>query len=1024
MKKSRIQKGIRLILLSVFMTGVFFAFPKKALADTYNVWVGEDQFSDSQKTIYDKNGTGTATYDPEKKTLTFQNFKGVKAPYISGKKTYMVYADTDSLTILGDATLADKNIDYGIYLKSSDNCEIDKTAAMSIEAKTIAISTTKALNISGNLTSFSRLSGDTIVRESGVLQLGSEERANYSDYVSNLTVEGKAKVYGTLKISYTSGLKVYGELDVSDGIEGADGRITVDGGKLTVESSAKRALLCNTFTVVGNSTVQITTTDYTGADAYAVITSNFTCKGGSTQIDSSCGGIKVSTQMEMQEGTLTVKGDTTTLESGTGCIGICASRFSQTGGTLSVSAHEGLICQGDILELNGGTFAADCTQYAVFCKYKDHFKKAVDMEIEVPENGIVKDDGDSCWIAKEDGTVATKVELKGPQYFDLWIGGTQISSKNMDNIENILGGGTATFDPLSQALRFDGNVTGISGAYTLSSGDDVLIYVGGLIDTLTIEGDFKISSATTPYAVYFSDSRRNRTLIINGNVDMKGSKRAVCNEHGKCVINGSAVMSGADYGLHTGTLEMGENGSLVAEATAEEGRGVYIEELLTLTKGSIKATALGAKGIGFQAESGIRQEGGSLEAVAKGQQGRGLIVSGEENLTLTGGVLKATGDAQGAIGCKISGEASLNLEGGQMQVDLTNDEIQDTFAMACTKPVTIKSGSLTVDSLSCGMTAAGIQQSDGKVSVSAKGSVGVDLSGDGLTMQGGEFSASSAGYGIQAMKLYHRGGKLDVSGERAAVYLLGKDGLSYDPDLISMEKPTGGYFDAERHSVWSDEGGIATTLKLVPIVKPAEEPEEPKPEDPTIIDKPETPTPGGGSSGGSSPGEAADKTQTGKTGTGTGTSDAAEKVDSSWVLDPQGQVYYRILSTKKKTAAFVKPKNAQKKKITIPAKVTLNGKKYKVVQIDAGAFKNNEKLTQITIGKNVKKIGKEAFCDCKKLKTIIVKTTSLKKKNVGKNAFKGIHTNAKAKVPKKKKSAYGKIFKAKGMNGKKQKIVS
>ena len=94
-----------------------------------------------------------------------------------------------------------------------------------------------------------------------------------------------------------------------------------------------------------------------------------------------------------------------------------------------------------------------------------------------------------------------------------------------------------------------------------------------------------------------------------------------------------------------------------------------------------------------------------------------------------------------------------------------------------------------------------------------------------------------------------------------------------------------------------------------------------------------------------------------------------------------------------------------------------------ITEIKAGAFKNCKALKKITIPSTVKKIGKEAFYGCKKLKNVTIKTTKLTKKTVGKNAFKGVHSKDKVKVPKKKLKAYKKILKARGIKGKKQKIT-
>ena len=101
----------------------------------------------------------------------------------------------------------------------------------------------------------------------------------------------------------------------------------------------------------------------------------------------------------------------------------------------------------------------------------------------------------------------------------------------------------------------------------------------------------------------------------------------------------------------------------------------------------------------------------------------------------------------------------------------------------------------------------------------------------------------------------------------------------------------------------------------------------------------------------------------------------------------------------------------------------MKNKVFKVTEIASGAFKNSKKLKSVTIGTNVEKIGGKAFYKCKKLKKVKVKTKLLTKKSVGSGAFKGIHPNAKVKVPKKKLKDYQKIFKARGVKEKTQTIT-
>lgn len=126
---------------------------------------------------------------------------------------------------------------------------------------------------------------------------------------------------------------------------------------------------------------------------------------------------------------------------------------------------------------------------------------------------------------------------------------------------------------------------------------------------------------------------------------------------------------------------------------------------------------------------------------------------------------------------------------------------------------------------------------------------------------------------------------------------------------------------------------------------------------------------------------------------------------------------YKVTGVKVKnpTVTYVKPKK-NVKKVSIPATITVKGIKYQVTAVSKDAFKNNKKVTQVTIDKNVKNIGKNAFYGCKNLKKVIIKTTKLTKKTVGKNAFKGIHKKATIKVPKKKLDAYKKILKNAGIS--------
>ncbi len=122
------------------------------------------------------------------------------------------------------------------------------------------------------------------------------------------------------------------------------------------------------------------------------------------------------------------------------------------------------------------------------------------------------------------------------------------------------------------------------------------------------------------------------------------------------------------------------------------------------------------------------------------------------------------------------------------------------------------------------------------------------------------------------------------------------------------------------------------------------------------------------------------------------------------------------LSGNKKYAVFVEAENKNAKSLVIKDTVKIGKKTYKVTEIAEGACKGMGKLAKLTIGKNVKTIGAEAFSGCKKAKTITILGTALKK--VGKNAFGGGYKKVTVLCPKKKIKTYRKLLLAAGLSKK------
>ena len=152
---------------------------------------------------------------------------------------------------------------------------------------------------------------------------------------------------------------------------------------------------------------------------------------------------------------------------------------------------------------------------------------------------------------------------------------------------------------------------------------------------------------------------------------------------------------------------------------------------------------------------------------------------------------------------------------------------------------------------------------------------------------------------------------------------------------------------------------------------------------------------------------------------------------------------YKVTGSDQKnpTVEYVKPKSNAKGNVKIPASVRYDGVTYKVTSVADKAFRNNKKVTNITVGTNVKsigrsafekctklkmvtvgknvtKIGKNAFGGCKNLKTLTIKSAKLTKKGLASGSFKRITKKTVVKVPKGKVKAYKKLLQSKGLDKK------
>lgn len=97
-----------------------------------------------------------------------------------------------------------------------------------------------------------------------------------------------------------------------------------------------------------------------------------------------------------------------------------------------------------------------------------------------------------------------------------------------------------------------------------------------------------------------------------------------------------------------------------------------------------------------------------------------------------------------------------------------------------------------------------------------------------------------------------------------------------------------------------------------------------------------------------------------------------------------GNAVYTVKSATEVELTKLKKKS---KKVVVPEQIDYDEAAFYVTSIASKAFCKDTKLQKVEIGKNVKKIGKQAFSGCKNIKQVSIKTTVLS--GIGEKAFQG-----------------------------------
>ena len=196
------------------------------------------------------------------------------------------------------------------------------------------------------------------------------------------------------------------------------------------------------------------------------------------------------------------------------------------------------------------------------------------LGITEPVGAVIKksDSSSNNFVYDADGeTVATRVVIGNKEHlkYNLWLGGTQVTYKNRNDI---LGdGGKAKFDPESKTLTLNEPV--ISGVYERSGEtngepwtNSYKIYSYGI--PLAVKGSYHMNEAESDCAIYGDHS----DLTLNGDFTVCGNAAGIYGNNSPITLYGTATANGGKYGIYGDHSDITINGGLTAFG---EVSGIY-----------------------------------------------------------------------------------------------------------------------------------------------------------------------------------------------------------------------------------------------------------------------------------------------------------------------------------------------------------------------------------------------------------------------------------------------------------------
>ena len=702
----------------------------------YDLWIGGQQFISTNLTI--NGGSGTATYDPDTKTLTLNNYSFTGESYSSAA---IYYGGNDTLNVVleGTSTVTGpvnaSGNSYGIYAGGS----LSFSGSGTLEATGIATANSYGVCAGYSVT----VSGGTLTATGGAAQTSS-----YGVYVH----EGKVTVSGgTLTATGGTAANSYGVRANSVTVEG--GTLTAIGGTSALNNAPNDgASKTGIYYWYSKDVGERPSTQYNAA-TYVRIGENY--------YDLWIGGQQfISTNLTINggSGTATFDPDTNTLTlndyttgtshenaaiyyGGTDTLNVVLEGTSTVTGPASDGASYGIYAEKGslsfsgtgILTATGGT--AQTSSYGVYAK----------VSVDVSENGTLKATAGAATATENPASygvyvIEGSVTVSGNGTLTA-IGGTA-TGNNGSSCGVYVSSGSIEVKGTGKLEATGGNDSNVSlgvwhcnGSLTVSE-SGTLIATGGVAVSesmgLFVGGDLKLEVGTITATGGNASNGVSRGVSVGGNLTVsgngtltaKGGTTTNCDsdgvevshgfievtDNGKLEATGGDTTSGYSYGVYAKvSVDVSENGTLTAtggKATGGDSYGVYvIEGSVTVSGGELTATADEAanNSYGVYTQTGsVTVEGGTLTATGGNATTASVGVSSRGTIFVKGGVLNAiAGEVTEASGARYGVEAaSLSVEGGVLNAVAgeVTDEIGTRLGVSVNPgPFEFTGGTLTVE---------------------------------------------------------------------------------------------------------------------------------------------------------------------------------------------------------------------------------------------------------------------------------------------------------------------------------------